>query len=113
MIDDEPMVRRLFELALGSEHEVAPAATASEGLAAAAGADLVFCDLHLPDCPGSVLTALREAAPSVPLVAISGNLTADLNQEADRTGARTLAKPFGLDDLRRSVRDAFGPSDEN
>ena len=113
MIDDEPMVRRLFELALGDEHEVSPAATASEGFEAAQGADLVFCDLNLPDCPGSVLTTLRDAAPDVPLVAISGNLTADHTDEAARTGAQTLAKPFGLEELRRSVRASLPPAPED
>jgi len=107
IIDDEPTVLRVFELALGSEHDVIAASTCAAGLDAAPRADLIVADLNLPDCPGAVLEELRRAAPAVPMIAISGNITEDAERDAMRTGAATLHKPFGIAELRQSVRTAL------
>ncbi len=117
VIDDEPLVRlavcRILELA---GHEAREAANGREGLALAAswGPDVVITDILMPDMEGiETLSAIRKLAPNLPVIVMSGAgsaATLTYLKAAQRLGAtHTLAKPFGVVELRRLVHLALSP----
>jgi len=74
-----------------------------------AGADVVVCDLFMPDCDGmQVIRELRPEFPGVKIIAISGgglDGKLDLLPMALRAGAdEILFKPFGPAALLAVVR---------
>src|SRR6516225_6987889 len=88
VIDDTPQVRRLLRLTL----EVA-------GHRVREAADLVFCDLFMPEMDGlETMRELRRLNPAVPVVALSGgsDIAFDAPPVAVALGAAVvLRKPFG------------------
>ena len=64
---------------------------------------LVILDIHMPQRNGlEVLKDLREAAPRIPVVMLSGGATAEERDEARRLGAcEVLNKPVNWAYLRR------------
>ncbi len=103
VIDDSPVAR----VALRGMLEVAgfavlEAGDGREGLSSyrRKGADVVLCDLFMPDLDGmQVIRQLREESPDVKIIAMSGGgANGNLNQLplALRIGAdEILFKPFG------------------
>ena len=78
--------------------------------------DLVITDLVLPGLSGwEVFTAIRRAAPDLPVLIMSGHLEPKLEAAVNRSGAAGfLQKPFGLNLLLNRVRELLGkraPSD--
>jgi two-component system KDP operon response regulator KdpE len=107
VIDDEPQIRRLLEIALGGRGwEVFSAATGFEGLqeAGARKPDVVLLDLNLPDMAGGeALARLREWS-SVPVVVVSvrdseEDIVGMLNAGADDY----VTKPFYTNELAARV----------
>ena len=110
--DDEEVVRKAVERVLGAEGlRVAAAADARSALThpAAAGCRLVLCDLMLPDQSGlDVLRALRAARPGLPIVLMTGYVTADNAAAALAAGAAGfLPKPFDETELLAAVQSAL------
>nr|MDH4390303.1 ATP-binding protein [Aquabacterium sp.] len=87
------------------------AGTAIEGLALAAGADLVLLDLDLPDRPGiEVLRALRTDARwrALPVIVVSGESRPQRIDECFDAGAsQFLTKPLDGQQVLRAVDDAL------
>jgi two-component system chemotaxis response regulator CheY len=114
LIDDDPACRRAARMMLErSGFEVAEAADGADGLKAfrQGGADVVLCDLFMPDVDGlEVIRRLREEAPAARVVAVSGGGNsgdADLLDVARLLGAAgTLHKPFRREELACAVREA-------
>jgi CheY-like chemotaxis protein len=113
VIDDDQAMRRLLVNALTAQnHAVIEAADGRQGveLAARHNPALVITDILMPEKEGiETMRELREHAPSVKIVAISGGglshnmLFLDL---AKALGAdATLAKPFRPADLVKTVED--------
>jgi two-component system KDP operon response regulator KdpE len=103
IIDDEPHIRRLLAIALGSKGwEVFEAPNGFEGVQLVMGAkpDIVLLDLNLPDMNGiEVLRELR-AWSTIPVVIISVRNAQDdiidlLNAGADDY----VVKPFYTDEV--------------
>jgi two-component system nitrogen regulation response regulator GlnG len=118
VIDDEEAVCWALQRALAGEgHSVATAASAEQGLAAAARQrpDAVILDVRLPGMDGlTALARLHELAPDVPVIVITafGNLPTAVR--AVEAGAFDyLVKPFdlaqGLDAVRRALQRRPGP----
>lgn len=121
VIDDEVQIRKLLQITLeNSEYNVLLAATAKEGLVAAANhkPDLILLDLGLPDKSGQeVLKVLREwyAQPVIILSVQSGE--DDIVQALDNGANDYLVKPYRTGELlarirsliRRSVPDESSP----
>ncbi len=111
IIDDEPSIRdTLGKILLLDGHEVEKAPDGRSGLAAVSARppDLVITDIYMPEMDGiEFLLALTEAAPDIPVVAISGGATASAGfvlEDAFQLGAAaTLAKPFEIDEVRGLV----------
>ena len=115
IVDDEVQARELHsEFCRAQGYEVA---TANDGRAAIAALTrspqqfgIVITDLQLPGADGfDVLTAARQANPSVYVVMITGYASIDSAVRAVREGAYDyLAKPFALGQLEvvlRRIRD--------
>lgn len=117
VIDDEPDIRAAVRTMLaGSGYEVAEAGSRAEAVCALrlVGADLVLCDLFLPDADGAdLIRELRRDFPGLKVVAMSGGGTdgaVDLLPEArDRGADGVLYKPFDRV-LIRAVIDRVCPS---
>jgi two-component system, OmpR family, KDP operon response regulator KdpE len=121
VIDDEVQIRKLLQITLeSSEYNVLLAATAKEGLVAAANykPDMILLDLGLPDKSGQeVLKILREwyTHPVIILSVQSGE--DDIVQALDNGANDYLVKPYRTGELlarirsliRRSVPDDSSP----
>ncbi len=106
VVDDDPFIRHLVELALvGEGYTVDQAADGRRALerVALAPPSLVLLDLNMPGMNGwEVHARLRETHPQVPVVYMTANLSTP--DEARRHGAAGyLPKPFDIDDLLQTV----------
>jgi DNA-binding NtrC family response regulator len=95
-------------------HEVLTARDAGEAIAAVASqsVDLVLCDVQMPGINGlELVRQLRDLAPDLPCIVVTGYSTAETSIEALRAGAFWyLQKPFEherLDVIRRLVDQAI------
>ena len=111
VIDDEVDVARMIQDMLQSAgHQVVSAYDGEDGigLLRAFPVELVITDILMPKRDGlETIRVARKGAPDLPIVAISGGgQTGQMNylQEAVEFGAdATLKKPFGRDELLRTV----------
>ena len=113
VVDDQKDVRAMIAIVLRVNHfEVMEAGSAAAGLQAFAGEsfDLAIVDIFLEDGSGvDVIAAMRERAPDLPVVAMSGMTALDFVSEgADMTNVACLQKPFRPNDLMRAIQAAFG-----
>lgn len=118
VIDDEAPIRRFLRVPLEAEgHVVTEAATAREGILAAAREvpGLIILDLGLPDADG--LTVLREVRmwSQVPVLVLSVRDDEAGKVAALDAGAQDyVVKPFGMKELlariRGLLRDRGGPA---
>lgn len=116
-IEDSATDARLVRAALAGlrdpacDVEHAPGLDAGLERLAAGGIDLVLLDLHLPESQGmATLRRLRDLAPGVPVVVVTGLDDPAAMDLALRAGAEDLVAKGGSDFLgvlRRSVRQAL------
>ena len=111
LLDDQSDVRAVVALALRVKgFEVAGFATAAAGLAAfeESSFDLAIVDIFLGGTNGAdVIRALRERAPNLPIVAISGVTALDfLSASPELANVVCLQKPFRPTELLRAIQAA-------
>jgi CheY-like chemotaxis protein len=114
VVDDEPVIGRLFARVLGSEHDVTveqePRA-ALERIRGGEDFDLIFCDVMMPDLTGPELYRLiAQTRPGLEqrVVFVSGGAVgAETQSFLALTGNVVLDKPFGQEALRAFVRSRF------
>ncbi len=112
IIDDDPQINHLLQDVLELEgYQVITAQRATEGLhhLETTTIDLVITDVIMPDKEGlETIREMRQRFPQTKILAISGGLTrsgVDVLEIAKRLGANSvLSKPFGVEDLIKSVR---------
>ena len=111
VIDDEPPIRKLLRMGLGTQgYETLEAPNGNTGLELLGEKpDLVILDLGLPDMDGlDVLRAMRARDEGVPIVVLSSR-----GDEAGKVAALDLGaddyltKPFGMDELLARLRAAL------
>lgn len=110
VVDDEPPIRRLLRMGLGSQgYTVIEVENGAAALAGLAGIDLVILDLGLPDMSGHhVLAAIRAARPNMPVIILSSRDDEAGKVEALDLGADDyVTKPFGMAELLARVRTAL------
>lgn len=112
VIDDEPPIRKLLRMGLGSQgYEVIEASNGKLALQAMANTppDLVVLDLGLPDLPGhELLRQIRSQSEAVPIVVLSSRGDEAGKVEALDLGADDyVTKPFGMDELLARLRAAL------
>lgn len=108
VLDDEPIVGKRLKPALAkSGYEVSIAATGGEALRLIdeVGFDIVVADIRMEGVDGlEVLRHARAHSPRTRVIMITGFATVELAREALTMGAFDfIAKPFKLDDLRRTI----------
>ena len=115
VVDDEQVVRNLAARALESEgFAVVLADGGSEGIntlrALAGDVSCVLLDMSMPQMDGeATLVRMREIVPEVPIIVMSGHAQSHVASRFQRdevTGF--LSKPFAIEQLRTSVRQAVG-----
>ena len=111
VVDDEKDVRAMIAIVLRVRHfDVVEAATAPAALSAfdQTSFDAAIVDIFLADCNGfDLIAALRERAPNLPVVAVSGIATVDLaSPAAGLSNVVSLQKPFRPNDLIAAVEQA-------
>jgi two-component system KDP operon response regulator KdpE len=112
VVDDEPPIRRLLRLGLGTEgYEIVEASNGRTAVqqVAAEKPDLILLDLGLPDVEGhELLTRWRSAGLETPVVVLSSRTDEPGIVRALELGADDyLTKPFGMKELLARIRVAL------
>lgn len=119
VIDDQPHVRAGLVIALqASGYEAIGAEDANSGLRTFRESkfDLAMVDLYMPGIDGvTLIKALRERAPTLPIIAMSGVLLKDSQHTAleylpnlpGLSGVVCLQKPFRPPELVKAIDVAF------
>jgi len=111
VIDDEPPIRKLLRMGLGSQgYDVIEAGNGKSGLdMLAQSPDLIILDLGLPDIRGhDLLRMIRERQEQIPIVVLSSRDDEAGKVEALDCGADDyVTKPFGMDELLARIRAAL------
>ena len=120
IVDDEPAIRKLVRVGLGSQgYAILEAGTARDAVALvkAERPDVILLDLGLPDMPGELfLQQLRGAKNGTPVIVLTAR-----DQIRDRVNALDLGaddylvKPIDLDELGarlRAVRRRVSPTND-
>ncbi len=113
IVDDEKVIRDLFEFTLGySGHAVTLADTAEKALECirTEDFDIVFIDIVMPEKDGvELLKEIKALHPQLPVVMMSGYSITDKRKEALNEGAVTcLNKPFEVEDIKRIIKETIG-----
>jgi CheY-like chemotaxis protein len=108
IIDDEPQMRRLLVRVLsGAGHTVHEAKNGRDGIGLFHRVNpvLVITDIVMPDMEGiEMIRTLRQEAPTIPILAISGSGQPVYLHAATELGATAaLEKPFGAGELLSMV----------
>jgi two-component system KDP operon response regulator KdpE len=111
VIDDEPQIRKLLEIALESnDYKVWQAATGKEGIIMAANhpPELIILDLGLPDKSGhEVLKELRTWYSRPVIILSVQNSEEDIVKALDNGATDYLSKPFRTGELLARMRSAL------
>ena len=113
VVDDEEQMRALITEALTTMgYEVEQATNGLEALhiARTKRLDLITLDIRMPRMDGmSVLRALRERGPNVPVLVLTGLASDEEIESAKDLGVQAfIRKPFAVSELRDEVLKAFG-----
>ncbi|MCK1321930.1 MULTISPECIES: response regulator [Bradyrhizobium] len=116
IIDDQKDVRAMVAIVLRvNRYEVVEADSGAAGVKAftEVGFDAAIVDIFLGDTSGvEVITTLRELAPSLPVVAVSGMTALDFMEQSPHLASVVcLQKPFRPNDLLEALRKAQGAVD--
>ena len=109
IVDDEPGILEICARALrqqGFEVTTAPDAATARTLLQTKAVDMLISDIRMPDESGiSLLQTVREIAPALPLMIITGYPDTDyINSAIDLNVKSFIAKPFNLLDLVNEVK---------
>jgi two-component system, OmpR family, KDP operon response regulator KdpE len=111
VIDDEPPIRKLLRMGLGTQgYRVIEAADGQSALDhMREKPDLVILDLGLPDMQGlELLRTMRTRDERVPIVVLSSRADEGAKVQALDLGADDyVTKPFGMDELLARIRAAL------
>ena len=111
IIDDQKDVRAMVAIVLRvNRFEVVEAESGAAGLKAFAESpfDVAIVDIFLGDTSGvDVIASLRERAPGLPIIAVSGMTALDfMEQSPHLANVVCLQKPFRPNDLLQALRKA-------
>jgi two-component system KDP operon response regulator KdpE len=111
VIDDEPPIRKLLRMGLGTQgYQTIDAPNGKVALELMADQpDLVILDLGLPDIPGlELLRQIRARREDLPIVVLSSRGDEAAKVEALDLGADDyVTKPFGMEELLARMRAAL------
>ncbi|PJZ69043.1 two-component system response regulator [Leptospira perolatii] len=106
-VDDEEVIRDLFQEIFGGDYDLTLAGTAEQALEIAESQifDLIITDIRLPRMNGiEFITKLREKGLETPFIVITGNQDIQISINALRLGAVDFfLKPFRMEAIRYSL----------
>jgi len=113
VVDDEPRIRRVLQLALsdlGYRVLLAEDADAAQRQLAAGDVDLALVDLQLPGRSGlDLLAELRTGRPELPVILMTAFGTVESAVQAMKLGAFDyVLKPFSVDEIHTLTQRALG-----
>ena len=113
LVEDDLSIATVITAALESEAFTVARCDSIRGrdrLLAEGGFDVMLTDVVLTDGDGiSSLAAVHQAHPEMPVIILSAQNTLDTAVRASDTGAfEYFPKPFDIDELARTVRQAVG-----
>lgn len=113
IVDDDALVARALRRALKADFVVTVCMNAVEAEAAVGETqfDCVLCDIHMPDIDGDALVErLSQTAPNLRkrVVYMSGGMTQDERVRIERSGSPVVAKPFDLEEVKRTLISTLG-----
>ena len=116
LIDDEPQILRALKTILSAGHfRVLSAVNGEQGIALAASQspDVIILDLTLPDMDGiQICEQIREWS-TVPIIVLSvRDSEHDKVAALDKGADDYLNKPFNIEELLASIRDALRNSSQ-
>jgi DNA-binding NtrC family response regulator len=117
IIDDDATVRRSLEVALKKNgYDVNVAETGQEAIKKSKAKlyNLALVDLRLPDMDGiGLLTAMREAAPKMVKIIITGYPSQENAIEAVNRGADGyIVKPYTMENLLQKIKEQLQKQQE-
>ena len=117
VIDDDATVRRSLEVALKKNgYDVNVAENGQEAIKKSKAKlyNLALVDLRLPDMDGiELLTSMREAAPKMVKIIITGYPSQENTIEAVNRGADGyMVKPYTMEDLLRKIKEQLQKQQE-
>lgn len=113
VVDDEPGICEILQTALSSDgyrvHKALGGTEALRILDVLKDVDVVILDLKMPERDGiGVLREMKRRRPQLPVIILTGYGTLDTARQAMSLGAYDfLTKPFDLDVVRETVREAL------
>jgi len=112
IVDDEPPIRRLLRVGLGTEgYAISEAANARDAIEHVKldRPDLILLDLGLPDMPGhDLLRKWREEHVDLPILILSSRTDeAGIVQALELGADDYVTKPFGMQELVARIRVAL------
>ena len=113
VIDDKKVIGDLFDFTLGySGHKIKVVNNAKDAVEAIQkdSFDIVFLDIVMPEKDGvDVLQDIRQVAPNLPVIMMSGYSVEERRSKATALGAITcLKKPFEVEEVKRVIKLAIG-----
>ena len=104
VVDDDDMIRTLFQQTLEEEgHTVVTAGTGEEGIESVKrwDFDLVFLDLKMPEMDGAELfKQIKSTRPELPVTIVTGYPGSEMMERAIREGPLGIInKPFDASDI--------------
>lgn len=115
LVEDDPSIALVITAALEAEGMTVTECDSiaeRDRLIASQGFDAMVTDVMLTDGDGiETIGTVRAAAPDMPIIILSAQNTLDTAVRATDTGAfEYFPKPFDIDELARTVRQAVGQS---
>ncbi|MFC1949371.1 response regulator [Chloroflexota bacterium] len=109
VVDDEPLIRKLFKDNLtGNGHQVTTATSSLKAMKLIGNRhfDLIFLDLIMPEFDGAeLLRHIRQSDKTIPVAIITGHPDSKLLNKAMAYGPFTvMKKPFNSKDILATVR---------
>lgn len=115
VVDDEVDVRDMIEAGLcldGYQVRTARGGEDAVDLVRAEEVDLIITDFKMPGMSGvETVTRIREMAPDLPVIVVTGYLTPSSMEQCLALGKVTfIRKPFEFETLTAAVQAAIGPA---
>ncbi len=112
VVDDEPRIRRIVEMALGDRGYrvlTSPSAEDAHDVLSRESVDAVVTDLQLPGRSGlELLSQIRRDRPGLPVILVTAFGTVESAVEAIKAGAFDyVLKPFSVEELEALVERAL------
>ena len=115
IVDDEPMIGRVMQRALASEHDVTLVEHGQEALdlvKAGQSFDIIFCDLMMPQMTGmdlyDHLAKVRSDLTARMIFVTGGTFTARAREFLEQVPNPRIEKPFHIKQLRALVNGRLG-----